>query len=80
MNTKVLRQFGLILSLVALSTNASFAATPGYVLADDAEQRVGQLTGQIHWHENLDQAKAEARSQHKMVLWLQMLGRLDGAT
>lgn len=80
MNTKNLRRLSLILSLLTLSSSPSFAAGPGYVLADDAEQRVKQLTGHIFWYDDLEQAKAEAKYNHKMVLWLQMLGRLDGAT
>ena len=73
MHSNTLRRFGLILSLLALTSSPSFAATPGFVLPDDAEQRVGQLTAKIHWYEDIDQGKREAKYQHKMVLWRRCL-------
>ena len=48
----------------------------GTVAADNVEK----LTSTIHWYTSLDQAKAEAQRQHKMIVYIHMLGQLDGAT
>jgi hypothetical protein len=48
----------------------------GTVAADNVEK----LTSTIHWCTSLDEAKAEAQRQHKMIVWIHMLGQLDGAT
>jgi len=49
---------------------------PGYV----AQQRVEKLTSEIQWHDRLPDALAEARREGKLVFWVQMLGKIDGAT
>ncbi len=73
--------------LVAVFLVATFAAaTPGgqarprMVSGADAQQRVNNLTNEMRWYKSLDQAKAVARSQDKMVFWVHMLGDLSGAT
>ena len=42
--------------------------------------RVQTLTGQIDWNTNLKDAQAQARQQNKLVFWMHMLGKIDGAT
>jgi hypothetical protein len=42
--------------------------------------RVHQLTTNIKWYSNLDEAENAAREQNKLVFWMHMLGKIDGAT
>ncbi len=42
------------------------------------EKKVAKLTDQVHWFASLDEARAEARKQHKPIFWLHALGDLDG--
>ncbi len=63
----------------AFALNA-VAAAPGFVTGSDAQQQVEKLTGGIHWYQDVNQAEAVAAQQHKMVLWIHMLGQMEGAT
>lgn len=42
--------------------------------------QVHKLTSQINWLTDLEQAKATAKEQGKMVLWVHLVGKIDGAT
>jgi hypothetical protein len=42
------------------------------------EKQVAKLTSKVHWHSDLEEAKAEAKKQNKMIFWLHALGDLDG--
>lgn len=46
----------------------------------DIVERVGQLNRDISWHRSLDLALADGSAQDRMVMWIEMAGRLDGAT
>jgi len=46
----------------------------------DVKKDVQLLTTAISWKTSLDDAKALARKDGKMVFWMHMLGDLNGAT
>ena len=46
----------------------------------DVKKDVVLLTTAISWKTSLDDAKALARREGKMVFWMNMLGDLNGAT
>ncbi len=41
---------------------------------------VHKLTGEITWYKDLSKAEAAAAEQNKLVFWMHMLGKIDGAT
>jgi hypothetical protein len=43
-------------------------------------ERVHELTSDIHWYNDLKEAEAQAQQQGKLVFWMHMLGKIDGAT
>jgi hypothetical protein len=43
-------------------------------------ERVHDLTSNVHWYNNLQEAEAAAQQQGKLVFWMHMLGKIDGAT
>ena len=43
-------------------------------------ERVHELTSSIEWYKNLHKAEDTAREQGKLVLWIHMVGKIDGAT
>ena len=45
-----------------------------------AKSNVEQVNSKIHWHTNLNSALARAKREGKMVLWIHMIGKVDGAT
>ena len=48
--------------------------------SSETRDRTTRLTGDIHWHDSLAQAEENARSQGKMIFWVNILGSLSGAT
>ncbi|MBS1992298.1 MAG: hypothetical protein JSS83_17365 [Cyanobacteria bacterium SZAS LIN-3] len=43
-------------------------------------QKVTELTKQLTWFDNMPQALACARQRGKPLVWIHMLGKIDGAT
>jgi hypothetical protein len=43
-------------------------------------QRVQQLTSDISWYKSLGKAQEEARETGKLIVWIHMVGKIDGAT
>jgi hypothetical protein len=42
--------------------------------------RTNALTSQINWHRSIGQAESNAAQQGKMILWVNLLGTMSGAT
>jgi len=80
MKCKSLLLVSALLEMTLASGPCLSANTPGYVLGDTAQQQVTKLTSEIHWYEDLNQAKQQAQHQNKLIVWIQILGRIDGAT
>jgi len=69
--------------ILALSlTMASLVPVSGETVlqGDVCSVRVHQLTTGIKWYSNLQEAEDTARQQNKLVFWMHMLGKIDGAT
>lgn len=49
---------------------------PGHV----AKSNVQEVNSKIKWHTNLNSALGQAKREGKMVLWIHMIGKVDGAT
>jgi len=47
---------------------------------DVAKENIQKVTSEIRWNTNLNSALAQAARQHKMVLWVHLVGNLSGAT
>jgi hypothetical protein len=43
-------------------------------------ENMRHLTSQINWYKSLGQAEQQAMHDGKIILWIQMLGSMDGAT
>lgn len=44
------------------------------------EANVHKLTTEIDWYSNLKKAEKTAAEQNKLILWIHMVGKIDGAT
>lgn len=44
------------------------------------EENVHKLTSEIDWCKSLHQAQETATAQGKLILWVHMVGKIDGAT
>ena len=67
----------IVLSFIGGS--AGLAARP-VLTGEVCDVRVHQLTSQIEWFNNLHKAEDEAQKDGKLVFWMHMLGKIDGAT
>lgn len=47
---------------------------------DEAGGNVQEVLRRVKWHTNLNSALGEAQRKNKMVLWIHMIGKVDGAT
>ncbi|MBZ0184953.1 MAG: hypothetical protein K8F91_01785 [Candidatus Obscuribacterales bacterium] len=75
--------FASFLALVAtfsINIPADAAKQPKLLPGYAAKENIEQVNKSIKWHESLVQAQAVAGSQGKMILWIQMVGKMDGAT
>lgn len=70
-----------MLSLAALALIAipQVSAIP-MIKGDEASYRVRELATGINWYTNLPMALQEGARTGKLVVWIHMLGKIDGAT
>ncbi|MBU6450904.1 MAG: hypothetical protein KGS72_03935 [Cyanobacteria bacterium REEB67] len=69
----------LLASLFALSMAAPSSLGAG-VTGVEQRAKVNELTRQITWFDNMNQALACARQRGKPLVWIHMLGKMEGAT
>ena len=68
--------FASLFALALASPSSSGAGVDGV----EQRQKVNELTKQITWFDNMPQALACARQRGKPLVWIHMLGKIDGAT
>lgn len=74
------KKMGILLAaLIALSINAP-AQAEKVLNGSISAQRVAKLTSEISWLESVDDAKKQAKKGKKLILWVNMLGKLEGDT
>jgi hypothetical protein len=76
----------VVVAIAAITATIAFAASapaqnnrqllPGHV----AKENITKVNSEIHWNTSLNSSLEQARQSHKMVLWLHMIGKMDGAT
>lgn len=77
-----MRKLSLVLAAAAtlawsLPMNAEHMAV---VTSDDARRNSDLVNKNIKWNDSLEVARDQARKEGKLVLWVHMLGTMDGAT
>ena len=75
---KTFRTLTSVLLCVAASTVSVQAEKvfSGYVCS----LQVHRLVSDITWYKNLSRAEEAAKAQSKLILWVHMVGKIDGAT
>jgi len=66
----------LLIAALLLQTPASAQMVKGV----DARSNVDRLTSDVHWFSNLRDAEDSGRQKDRPILWMHILGKLDGAT
>lgn len=69
-------------ALIAATLAASgiTAASADVLQADDARRQSSVTARSIQWETSLDAAEAKAKQNGKPILWVHMLGNVDGYT
>ncbi len=49
-----------------------------YLTGEQVKTRTEALMKDIPWVNNLDELKAKARQENKLIFWMQIVGDLDG--
>ncbi|MBZ0186670.1 MAG: hypothetical protein K8F91_10510 [Candidatus Obscuribacterales bacterium] len=70
----------MLLSLLALASCLPVGASQLVVEGPKAKENTQKVTSAIKWHTSMNTALAQARAQNKMLLWVHMIGKIDGAT
>jgi hypothetical protein len=74
-------KFKILLGLTVTLTMSLTPANAEKVLQGEVcSARVHALTTAIDWQKNLDDAEEIARKENKLIFWMHMLGKIDGAT
>ncbi len=69
------------LALLILAAGLTSAANAEqYIPSREAESNIKSVTSSISWLTSLDQVKAKAHAERKPILWIHMLGNIDGFT
>lgn len=86
-SARLSRIFPLALSMMAVGLLVASPnlpqpaqAAPGLVSGEEQWENVNALTSQVQWFRDLNQAEQSARQKGKMVFYMHMLGKIDGAT
>lgn len=78
------RTKAVIVSQLALCFSLAYCATEARaekVLSGQVcSERVHNLTQELSWQHNLKDALSQAKTDNKLVVWIHMLGKIDGDT
>lgn len=70
----------LLLISCAASATGPVQSENALISGSQASTSVHCLTRAMRWHTNLEEAQAAARSSGRLIVWIHMLGTIDGAT
>lgn len=71
--------FGLLYALTA-AISFGFQAQGQMVKGIEARGNVDRLMSDVHWFTSLRDAEDSGRQKDRPILWMHMLGKIDGAT
>ncbi len=78
---KRFRQISSQILVVMLALLATPAQAAKQVLSGEVcSARVHQLVSEVEWYKSLNKAQAEATRSGKLIVWVHMLGKIDGST
>jgi hypothetical protein len=72
--------FTLSAATIALLNHSTAAIANGVIPAQEAETQAKLAKYSINWINSLPEAQQKARLEHKPILWLHVLGNIDGFT
>lgn len=76
MKTTVMLSAALCASVLLAPASFAEKVLSGQVCSEQVEK----LSNQINWYKNLSKAESAAQEQNKLIFWIHMVGKIDGAT
>lgn len=73
-NLSLAQDAAQLLSEIQNKTNPAAAQAPATALTTEP----GQAYRQLPWHRSLTEARQQAQKERKLVLWVHVVGELDG--
>lgn len=70
----------LTLALGSAAYYPALAAEITVLPGSAAQTQSKMVCSRIKWHTSLEEAKQKARSENKLIVWIHMLGNIDGFT
>jgi len=80
MNKAVSILLASVVAIGAICSSTSPAKAEKVLEGQVCEVNVHKLTTQIDWYKNLHKAEKAAAEQGKLIVWIHMVGKIDGAT
>lgn len=72
--------FAMASTLCLSLAGASLAGGSDFVPSTEASRNAHVVNKGMHWFTSLEEAQSAAKKDGKLVLWIHMLGTIDGAT
>lgn len=63
-----------------LASNGTAAEAAKVLSGEVCQAKVHELTTDISWYKSLSKAEEDAKREGKLIFWVHMLGKIDGAT
>jgi hypothetical protein len=70
----------LVLAAMSLLLLQSAAKAEKVLSGEVCSVQVHKLASDIEWYKHLDKAEEAAKEQGKLIVWIHMVGKIDGAT
>lgn len=70
----------LTLALGSITCYPALAAEIAVLPGSAAQTQSKMVCSRIKWHTSLEEAKEKARRESKLIVWIHMLGNIDGFT
>lgn len=80
LSLKLPQKLLLTMALGSISYYPALAAEIAVLPGSAAQTQSKMVCSRIKWHTSLEEAKQKARSENKLIVWIHMLGNIDGFT
>ena len=70
----------LAITALVLQATTTSINTKTVLNGEVCSANVHKLTSEITWYKSLSKAEADAEREGKLIVWVHMLGKIDGST
>ena len=70
----------LVLQSVDVGLSSAGLSAKAVLSGEICSANVQKLTSEMTWYKSLSKAEADAEREGKLIVWVHMLGKIDGST